>query len=72
MITSKEQLRAAVASAIGLKDSSALTDDLEWDSLDHLSVITSLRDKHEMNLSLVGDLSEASTLTLLADKLNIK
>ena len=72
MLNNKDDLRSAVAHSIGLNTPEDLAEDFEWDSLDHLSVITNLGDKFGVDLMNVGDLSDANSLIALAEKLNLK
>jgi len=72
MLNNKDDLRSAVAHSIGLNSPEELAEDFQWDSLDHLSVITNLGDKFGIDLVNVGDLSDANSLIALAEKLNLK
>ena len=71
MISNKEELRKAVATSIGLGEIEIVTDDYEWDSLDHLAIIMDLGSKYGVDLADVGDLSDANSFSLLALKLNL-
>lgn len=65
----KNQLIDLVSKSIGLSNGEKVSEDWEWDSLDHLSIVMNLQSAPEINIQALGDLSEVNSVVELLKRI---